>query len=448
MLRCLLLLTTISCVAFSYGCGKQRAHEDELSGESLVRVTPITPAKKTLVRRTEQPGQIQAMEQAPIHAKVSGYVAKVHVDIGDKVQGPVLDEQGRLKEPGQPLLVIDSPELEKELLQKQAAIEQAKAEVKQARAAVQVAEAMQDSAEALVAEAEAMQARTEAEFVRWQSELQRFTSLAAQKAVTDKLVDETRSKFQAAEAARKETTAKIDSAKAQRSESVAQVAKAEADWEAAQAKQSVAEAEEQQVRVLNDYCILRAPFDGVISARRVDAGHLIPASGAKEPLLEVVRADAVRIFVDVPEVDAGLIENDAEAVLRVPAQRGEPLRARVTRSSWVLNTSTRTLRVEFDVPNAEGKLRPGMYVAADLKVAERQEAIVIPQSAILPGPTPACWRIEKSGELVRQPLELGLESGGEVEVISGLAGDEQLVGRNVTAFREGQRVEVLPPAGK
>jgi RND family efflux transporter MFP subunit len=441
------LLLSLCLAARCLGCRQQAAHEDG-AGEALVRVTPITPVHKTLIRRTEQPGQIQAMEQAPIHAKVSGYVAKVQVDIGDRVQGPVYDGEGNLEKPGQELLVIDAPELKKELLQKQAAVEQAKAEVKQARAAVQVAEAMRDSADALVAEAEATRTRTQAEYVRWQSELQRFTSLAAQKAVTDKLVDETRSKFQAAEAARKETTAKIDSAKAQRSESAAQVTKAEADFEAAQAKQAVAEADEQRVRVLNEYCVLRAPFDGVVAARRVDTGHLIRESGAKEPLLEVVRADTVRIFVDVPEVDAGLIAAEAEAVIRIPAQRGEPLKAQVTRSSWVLNTSTRTLRVEIDLPNAEGRLRPGMYVVADLKVAERPDALVIPKSAVLPGPAPACWRIDDSDQLVRQPIQLGLESGGEVEVVSGLSGEERLIGVNVGAFREGQQVEAVSAAVK
>src|SRR5688500_542981 len=187
------------------GCNNGHATAEAASAQSagadaLVRVTPITAMKKKLLRHTEQPGQIAAMEETPIVAKISGYVRRIHADIGDRVKGPVY-EGDVLKEPGQPLIEIDVPEMHKEHAQKLAAIEQAKSEIKQSQAAIKVAEAMRASAEALVAEAQASIDRVNADYERRKSELARMTDLAARQAVTDKLVDEATNQYRAAEAA-------------------------------------------------------------------------------------------------------------------------------------------------------------------------------------------------------------------------------------------------------
>ena len=90
--------------------------------EALMRASVTRPVRKTLRRRTEQPGQIEAYEQTPIYAKVTGFVAQVKVDIGDHVTGPRYDDQGKLLAPGQLLARLAVPELEDELRQKQAAV--------------------------------------------------------------------------------------------------------------------------------------------------------------------------------------------------------------------------------------------------------------------------------------------------------------------------------------
>jgi len=438
-------------VCFLTGCGRasspspKEAAMAESSADAKLRVTPIKPARKTLIRYCEQPGQIAAREEAPLFAKVSGYVRQVNVDIGDKVRGPVYVE-GTLKSPGQTLVSIDVPELEQELAQKQASVEQATAEIKQSEAAVKVAKAMADSARAMEDEASAMVERVEAEFARWKAELARIEDLAARQAVTDKLVDETQSKFRAADAMRKEIAAKIRSAQAQLRQAEALVEKAEADQESAQAKRAVTQAERDRVATQISFAEIRAPFDGIVAARHVDAGHLINAgSSAKEPLLVVVSADVVRVSVDVPEVDSVHIEPDAEATIRLPslgAAGVTSVTGKVARTAWVLNQATRTLRVEIDVPNADGRLRPGMYAHARLKVAERPDAIVVPKTALLvaAGQT-SVWRVDADGTLRRQVVQTGIEAGGEWEIVAGLTGDEELIGVNPAAFREGQQIE-------
>ena len=414
------------------------------SGDALTRVTPITPQRKSIVRRVEQPGHVEAFQSSPLHAKVSGYVQRLNVDIGDRVQGPKYAGE-ELVEPGQVLAVLAVPEMIEERKQREALIEQAKAEVKQAVAAIAVAQAARGSAIADVGEAKAGVDRAEANFQRWQSELNRMTELVATRSVTAKLEEETRNQHRAADAARSEVKAQIESAEARLLESESHIEKAKADHEAAQAKLKVAEAELARVQTMLDYATIRAPFDGIVTSRNIDVGHLISATTTK-PLFEVIQAGVVRVFVDVPEADAVFIEKGNEASIRVPSLGGEAFTGQIARTSWILDDGTRTLRAEIDVPNDQGQLRPGMYVYADVKVAERQDAIILPQSALMHADGKVfCWQIDGQSKVLRTPLATGISSGGEVEIIDGLTGSEKVVGVNPTSFREGQLVEVAAP---
>jgi HlyD family secretion protein len=437
----LLLIVILSCAGCDFAAPGKRT--EGAGSDAKVRVTPIKPVRKTITRYVEQPGQVAALEETPLFAKVSGYVHKIYVDIGDEVRGPVREE-GKPEEPGQLLVEIDVPELEKELAQKDAAVQQSKSQITQAEAAVKVAEAMRDSAEALVEEAKATVERADADYERWKSQLDRITDLASRQGVTEKVVEETRNQFRAAEAAQKEVKAKIKSAQANFNESGALVEKAEADLGASKAKLAVAEAERDRTETLLSFAEIRAPFDGRVAARGIDTGHLINVgSSAKEALLVIVNTRTVRVYVDVPEVDAVHIQPQAEANIRMPSLAGG-FEGKVTRTTWVLNQTTRTLRTEIDVPNEDGRLRPGMYAHARLKVAEREDALVLPKTALMTGGgQTSCWKIETDGTLRRQTLQTGIEAGGEVEIASGLAGDEAIIGVNAAAFREGQQVEVV-----
>jgi RND family efflux transporter MFP subunit len=436
-------------IATFSGCRHAAQDAPNATGDLLVRVAPIKPQRETLIRYTEQPGQIAALEETPIYAKVTGYVRQVHVDIGDRVGGPVIEE-GKIVKPGQTLLEIDVPELEKELAQRQAAVEQVAAEVKQAKAAIKVAQAMRTSAEADVNEAKAAVDRAVADRERAQSEFDRISDLSSRQAVTTKLVDEAKNALSSATAATKEVTAKIQSAEARLNEADALIEKAEADAEAMAARQKVAAAEEQRVAKLLSFATISAPFSGVIAARHVDTGHLVSGTTqSKQPLLVVVRPETVRIFVDVPETDAVFVEPGAEATLRIGSPAGQSFAGKVTRTTWVLNQATRTLRTEIDVPNDSGRLRPGMYATARLKVAERPDVLIIPKTAITSAAGQShVWIVDESGVLKKQAIQTGLEAEGKVEVVSGLSEGESLIGVNPSAFREGQKVEIAPPPGK
>ncbi len=401
-----------------------------------MRVATIKPVRKTLIRRVEQPGEVHAFEQTPLYSKVSGFISTVHVDIGDRVKI------------GQLLAEISIPEYEQELKQKQALVAQAAAETAQAQASIKVAKSALQSAQALAKEAEAGVERREAEFQRATSELERITALYADKSVTQKTLDESQAAHRAANAARSEAQARIISAQAVVAEKEAAIEQAEADALAIASKEEVAQADEQRLRAIHEYTRIVAPYDSIVTERNVDVGHLVQPgkSTSDKPIFVVVRADTVRVFVDVPEADAGLVAAGCEASIRIPSAGNTVIAGKVSRTAWTLHPTARTLRAEVDVENADGSLRPGMYVIADLKVAERPDAFALPRTAVLvKDQQAACLTVNAENTIVRTPIVVGIRAGEELEVVSGLTGDESIIPSNVAAYREGQVVEIVVP---
>jgi len=441
----LLTATTLTGCTSSGGDEPSATTVNE-SAHGAMRVAPIKPIRKTLVRITEQPGQIEAFEETAIHAKLAGFVKKVHVDLGDKVTGPSRISTDQPQQPGQILAELEIPELDAELKQKQAFVAQAAAEATQSEAGIKVAKSAQTSVEAMVAEARASVERADAMYERWKSEFERVRELVAKQAVTQKVADETEQQFKAADAARREIAAKIKSAQAKLSEASANIEKADADLVAARSRLKVAEADEQKTRALLSYATLRAPFDGVITERHLDTGHLVQPSGTSgKPLFVVVRAEIVRIFLDVPEADAKFIAVESPAKIKVPSL-AKSFEGKVARTAWTLQTSSRTLRTEIDVPNPDGHLRPGMYATAEIEVGGRVDTLSLPKSAVLKqGAESFCLSISTDNKIAKLPIKTGIVAGTDVEIVSGLTGEESLIGANLAAYKEGQAVEVLPP---
>ncbi|MGE0758915.1 MAG: efflux RND transporter periplasmic adaptor subunit [Pirellulaceae bacterium] len=412
-----------------------------LSADGAVeRVTAAPPERKTMQLFTTQPGRIEAFESAPLFPKLAGYVESVLVDIGDAVKKD------------QVLLQLAIPELHDELEQREALVAQAEAEIQQAEAAAAAAEAAVHSAQARVAQAEASTGRTEAEYARWQSEHARIKDLAERGSVTPKLVDETLSQFRAAEAARVEVGAHVESARAGAQEAQARLATSRADIVAARAKLRVAQANRSQARTMLQYTTLRAPFAGVVTQRGVDTGHYVqPGGGQTTPLLTVERTDRLRVSVDVPELESPRVDAGSQAdtaTIRVQALRNRSWDAKVARTGWSLDAVNRSLRTEFDVPNDEGLLRPGLYATVKILLERRAEVLTLPVTAVIIEGSQASCCVVDSGRIVRQPITLGLRSGDEVEITSGLEPAQVVVLARAEALRPGQAVEVIPPEKK
>ncbi len=446
------LLTTLLCLAM--GCNQSTTTESVTSSAqnpALPKVATAKAKRMSLAQKTEQPAKIEAYSMTRIHAKVNGFIEQILVDIGDRVSGPKKDNNGTVIEAGQLLAVLVAPELSDELAQKQAMVAQAEADIDQAKAAVEVSESLAVSADAHVVEAFAGERKAEAEYQRWKSEADRMNTLASTKTVTAKLAEETVQQMKAADANREEVQAKIQSAKAKQNESKVAITKAKADLRSVEAKLKIANAELKRVGSLCDYMQIRAPYSGIISSRNFDPGSLMQVSQTSDenPLFTIVQTEKVRVTLNVPESDALLVNQQGKATIKVPAINNRIFEGKVARTSWVLNASTRTLACEIEVANDDGTLRPGMYANVELVVAQKSDVLAIPRSAIVQQDgKPTCLTVGVDGTIARRPLQIGILTTTDAEIVSGLDGSEDVISANAGAFKEGQKVEMTAKAIK
>jgi HlyD family secretion protein len=364
-----LLVSLSTCLLVCAGCSHSAPPAAAEKHNAPTNIATVSPQRKAIRRVIEQPGTIQAFEETPLVGKVAGYVSAVKADIGDRVHGPQPASKNKPAEPGQILAEISVPELDQEARQKEAEIKQASVGISQAKKALTCAEASVGTAEASKREAQAALTRAEANLSRWKSEAHRVAELVQNKVLDEQTRDETNNQLQAAESSLQEAQARVETAFAQIRKAQADRDKSDIDVRAAEARLQVAQAEASRVYTMLTYTKIRAPFDGVVTRRGVDTGHFLqPGNGKNEVIFVVARLDPVRIFVDVPESDAGLISDGTDAKVIVQALRGTEINAKVTRTSWALQPGARTLRTEIDLPNGESKLRPGMYVYTRLSV--------------------------------------------------------------------------------
>jgi RND family efflux transporter MFP subunit len=247
--------------------------------------------------------------------------------------------------------------------------------------------------------------RAQALYDRWQSEANRIAGLVQTGVIDAQTRDETLNQFRAAEAGRNEATAKVASAEAAVTKARADRDKAGADVAAAEARREVARAEVRRLAALLGYARITAPYDGVVTRRAVDTGDFLPAAAGKQGVFTVARLDPVRVVVQVPEADAGLVHEGLPVRVTVQALGGPELAGTVTRTSWSLEPGSRTLRAEADLPNPDGRLRPGMYVYARV-TSELPAAWAVPATAVGRAGDDYVVYLAEGGKAVRTPVQV------------------------------------------
>jgi HlyD family secretion protein len=407
---------------------------DAKAAPPVTRVEVVRPERQTIRRTVEEPGQVEAFEVTPVHAKVAGYVRTWNVNIGSKVTK------------GQVLAELDVPEAEAEADQKRAMVAQAEARRAQAEAAVEVAQADVAAAEARLAEARAGIRRAGADLERWQAEYKRVEHLFRERAQTGSLLDETRNKLRSSEAARDEADAQVTTARAAVTQGRAALDKARADVAAAASGIQVAQADARRSEALLGYTRIVAPFDGVVIRRHVDTGDLTVPGPQGDPLFVVARSDVVFVAVAVPELFAASVGPGDRATVRLQALPGRSIEGKVTRTAYALDAHSRTLRAEIDLPNPDGALHPGLYAYTSIVADEHPDALTLPSTAVIREGGKAFCAAVRQGRVARLPIEVGLSDGTRTEVLSGLDEGEVVVKANAASLADGQPVEPIEPA--
>jgi membrane fusion protein (multidrug efflux system) len=218
----------------------------------------------------------------------------------------------------------------------------------------------------------------------------------------------------------------------------------------AQAKQAMLEAANSNVarlEKLQSYEKVYAPFAGTVTARNIDVGALIDAGSAGGPtreLFDVAQTRTLRVYVDVPQdYSRQATASGAQACLTLSQFPGRKFPGEIARNSGAINPVTRTLRLEVDVPNADGALLPGSYAQVHLELPAVQPAYSLPVNTLLFRPQGVqVATVDGNGSVVLKTITIGRDFGSRVEVVSGLDGNEAVVLNPSDAIAGGAKVRV------
>jgi RND family efflux transporter MFP subunit len=360
---------------------------------ALPRVEVVEVRRSSRTSEMELPGNIQAITEAPILARADGYLKRRMTDIGDRVRS------------GQPLAEIEAPELDDQ-------VNQSKANLQQGRAALDQAQANYT------------QGKSNMEFARVTAE--RWGRLVARGAVSKQENDQYQAQYQA------------------------QAANLQALEKAIAAQRSTVSADEAnlaRLEKLQGYLIVKAPFDGVITLRNLDAGALVNAGSTL--LFRIAQTGTLRTYVNVPQTNAGSVRPGQTAHLTVSNLPGRVFTGTVARTANALDPNSRTLLVEVHVPNGDGALLPGMYAKVDLSSTRTDPPMLIPSEALIvraDGTVVAMVRPDHTVHL--QNLQIGRDYGDRIEVSAGLTEGDMIIPNPGDAGREGLKVDPVSAAQK
>lgn len=198
---------------------------------------------------------------------------------------------------------------------------------------------------------------------------------------------------------------------------------------------------------LQSYENVYAPFDGVITARNTDIGDLINA-GAGSPtteLFHLASTDKLRIYVPVPELDAPFMAVGATPVVTLDEFPGQSFKARLVRTNNAIDPASRTLLVEVDLDNADGRVLPGAYAFVHFNLPGRTHSFVVPSNALLFRSEGLRVGVVRNGMAQLVPITIGRDYGDSVEVLSGLHGDDQVILNPSDSLISGTPVRVVAP---
>jgi RND family efflux transporter MFP subunit len=214
-----------------------------------------------------------------------------------------------------------------------------------------------------------------------------------------------------------------------------------ASRDSSEARLRNAEAKLAEVEETLRYCEIRAPFSGEVADRRMDPGAQVRPGGKR--ILTLMRIDSVRVWVNVVERDISYVKAGLPVELSVQGLPGQKFNGTVTRFVRGLDPRTRTLLAEIEIKNPKGELKPGMFGRVSLFVDKRPKAILVPQTAVLEQECPeqlqrqSCtWvYVVRQGRSRRIEVQVGYDTGEEVEIQRGLAPEDVVVyaGRDLVA---------------
>jgi RND family efflux transporter MFP subunit len=340
-------------------------------------------------------GQFQPYQVVDVHPKVSGYMSRINVDIGDVVHQ------------GQTLAVLEVPELRAELQQTVFQLQQSKEQIAQAQHEINRAEA----------EHAALHAASD----RLKQAAEGRPGLIAQQ--------------------------ELDDAQAKDLSSEAQVDAAKSAMAAAQEHANAAQSDNQRIQALESYTNVTAPLDGVVIWRYADTGALIQGgTNSNDQTLPIVRlsqSNLLRLRIPVPEDDVKYVHAGDQLQVRVDAI-GRSFTGKIVRFTRDVNFETRTMETEVDVENKDLSIAPGMYANTLLQLGHVNGVVTIPVEAlVLNGQQETVYVLDDGNRIHIRNVAVGLQGSKLAEISSGLNPGDRVVIGGQDKYQENEEVNAL-----
>ena len=206
-----------------------------------------------------------------------------------------------------------------------------------------------------------------------------------------------------------------------------------------------AKANLQQLEKIQGFQQILAPFAGKIAARNIDVGTLVTAGTGNSgtPLFSLVQSDVLRVYVFAPQENAPSIHEGLAAKIVLQEYPGQEFDGKVTRTAGALDPQSRTMQVEVQVPNQEGKLYAGMYGQVKFLLPDDNAPIVVPADAfVFRAQGPQVVTVTNDNHIHWQKISVGRDFGTQLEVLDGLKENTEVVMNPTDDLREGIKVQV------
>lgn len=385
----LFLLVVVSLSACSRDGGVAAA-----DGGAKARAVATEAAQIRDVRRqVDVVGTLAAREEAVISAEVAGRVSHLVHDLGDRVSA------------GTPLLELDPEKLQYRAQGQRATLDQARARY---GAANDGTLPPLDKVPAVVS--------TAAQLADAQQQLERAKNLSSRNLLSRSDLETAQTRF--------------DTAKAAHDQALSSARQLRADIEAQSSSLRLAE------RELRD-AVIRAPFDGFVAERLVSEGQFVQPQA---PVMRIVRLQPLKLTAEVPEKFGPWVQTGREVAVKVDAFPGEVFTGRVVRIAPSVNMRSRAIAIEGEIPNRDGRLKPGTFARVQITTDRVERAVTIPAAAVQSRYGTNRVFVVQNGQLQGKEIVLGDRLGDRVEIAQGLEAGTVIVATDVEQLADGMRV--------
>jgi len=396
-------------------------------------VSVATVEARAVERTVDATGSLLAWEEAVVNTSVPGTVARLLVDLGDRVgAGQIVAEQ-------------DQRELALGVAQADAGARAARDALERSRAQATALRAQLDQVRSSRRSLEANLNRSRAELAEARAHLERTRKLVEEALVAQRDLDVAISHFEAA-------LALYQTAQVELAQFPDRVRVAEANMESEHSAVRVAEADLQRreaelalARKRLADLTLRAPITGAIARRHLNPGQYVPENTA---VYTIVRSDPLKFTGTVAEHAALEVRPGQPVRIRVEPVPGRRFVGRVTRVSPAVDTTSRTVQIEAEVGNADRLLKAGLFVRAAVVLREDRDVPFVPEGAVSHFAGLTKVFVVADGTARERPVALGVRTDGLVEIVRGVRPGEQVATSGLAQLQDGAAVKAVPGRGR